>query len=150
MITLTLQLVFESKPKMTHQEMTNYIIEHFPGDDIIAVASGPTEDGEVRLKLKQDQLTDEQRDWLHLDDIARYIDRYVATEPQKPITLEYIRGRIRSLRHMRDTVLDKEQIELAEEKLRSDLYPDLYVTWVKEMQDYGLFLNQGEPRQQYG
>ncbi len=85
MITLKLQLVFESKPKMTHQEVTNYIIEHFPGDDIIAVASGPTENGEVRLKLKQDQLTDEQRDWLHLDDIARYIDKYeVENQAKKP------------------------------------------------------------------
>lgn len=81
MITLKLQLVFESKPKMSHQEVTNYIIEHFPGDDIIAVASGPTEDGEVRLKLKQDRLTDQQRDWLHLDDIARYINDFTIDEP---------------------------------------------------------------------
>jgi hypothetical protein len=87
MITLKLQLVFESKPKKSHQEVTNYIIEYFPGDDVIAVASGPTKDGEVRLKLKQDKLTELQRDWLHLDTIARYIDSYDVEDhspPKKP------------------------------------------------------------------
>ena len=57
---------------------------------------------------------------------------------------------IQELRHMRDTVTNPEQIVQAEQKLRDELYPNLYVTWCKEMQDYGLFLNTGEARQQYG
>ena len=57
---------------------------------------------------------------------------------------------INELRRMRDTVTDVKLIEQAEQKLRDELYPDLYVTWCKEMQDYGLFLNTGEARQQHG
>ncbi len=57
---------------------------------------------------------------------------------------------INELRHMRDTVLDKELIALAEEQLQDELSPDLRITWVRELQDYGLFLNTGEPRQQHG
>jgi hypothetical protein len=58
-------------------------------------------------------------------------------------------AQINELRRMRDTVTDVKLIETAEQKLRDELYPAVYVAWCKEVQDYGLFLNQGEPRQQY-
>src|SRR5438094_5243111 len=80
MITLVIQLVFQNRAKMTHQEVTNYLIEHLP-EGTIVLASGPTKDGEVRLKLDQDALTHEQEDFLHLGTIAQYIDTYQVIKP---------------------------------------------------------------------
>lgn len=86
MITLAIQLVFQNRAKMTHQEVTNYLIEHFPEGEIL-VADGPTKEGEVRFKLDQKALTVDQRDFLHLDEIAeQYIDEYNVLLPDKPST----------------------------------------------------------------
>lgn len=108
MITLAIQLVFQSKPKLTHQEVTNYLIEHLPEGEIV-LASGPTKEGEVRLKLNQDKLTDEQRDFLHLDEIAQqYIDTFqvLPNKPQAPQQLTIDAGNLR------------EQVYIAEEHIQ--------------------------------
>ncbi len=95
MITLTFQLVFQNRAKMTHQEVTNYIIEHFPlilrndrKEGMVISADGPTEEGEVILKLNQDTLTEDQEMWQTTDEIARqYISMCKVTPDKiKPVT----------------------------------------------------------------
>lgn len=74
MLTLHIQII--SKPEMSLDEAEEYIARYFPGIDAFPVTFA-TAPGSVSLTMHQDALSDEQRDWLHLDTFsARYIDSF--------------------------------------------------------------------------
>ncbi len=81
---MNLEIRLVSKPYTTVQEAAAYVVDHLPhsADEPLLMACNP-EKGTVLLHSSQMQLTDVQRDWLHMSDFAaRYIDSYHVEDPE--------------------------------------------------------------------
>src|ERR1700752_3480697 len=85
---IILKIRFIPKPEMSLAEGANFLHDNFPQDDTlvsVGTIDGPARDDDhlICLKLKQDRLTDFQRDYLHLSTFAvAHIDDFeVDTNP---------------------------------------------------------------------
>ena len=80
MITLVIQL---SSGPWTWQEATEQTVKEFPGE--IALFSSDPAEG-IRLKLNQEHLTDEQRDWLFA---REHVESYHVEGAKPPTDREF-------------------------------------------------------------
>lgn len=88
MIILNIRLFGAQHTRWTSETATTWISEHFPDRQPLSPLSFDPETNIVSIKLNQEKLTDVQRDWLHLSEIASAIDEYtIEPVPEHTLTL---------------------------------------------------------------